>query len=406
MIKLEFLTDDKHLIALATTYWALDDAGGWLAPKVSTLEAIFGVPRGRMHQYVSQACVAKSLEPYCSECGASAIFNSRTDAESIQKRLQRSVSPRFGWSPVCTDCRAGAKAKQRAANEAKLQAHHALQSAWLNETERNQSPKDYHSMSLRDAFLLEGMLSYAGEAWRGRLLDGWERHQTLLCSDLDACRNVYGELYRSGWLNPSPNSPLDAFTIEAGDVVEFDILRVNWTLAADLDGEPHDAILDAATNVLRQASAAELMPLWQWVSLCELRAHFNYCHKHWQFRSRGWTPTIESNLTRLLDGCSLGVAKSIMWKCFKHLASELHKGTRPAAHTYNMLPGSFQRTYDHWRANGWPIQPWQRRVSAESVYTSLLFDRVLGGGTDFYNRQTGVGLVECSPPVVDADDQA
>jgi hypothetical protein len=405
MFKLEFQTDDEHLIALATAYWALDDAGGWLHPTVSTLEAMFSVPRGRMHQHVSRACVAKSLAPYCSECGACAIFNSRTEAESIKKRQQRSVSPRFGWSPVCTDCRAGAKAKQRAANEAKLQAHHALISAWLNETERNQPSKDYRSMGLREAFLLEGMLSYGGEAWRGRLLDGWERHQSLLCSNLDDCRNVYGELYRSGWLSPSPNSPLDAFTVEAGEVVGFDVLRVNWTLAADLGGEPSEAILAAAGNVRQQASAAELMPLWQWVSLCELRAQFNYCHEHWKFRSRGWTPTIESNLARLLDGCSLGVAKSVMWKCFKHLASELQKNMRPAAHTYNMLPGSFQRTYDHWRANGWPIQPWQRRVSAESVYTSLLFDRVLGGGTDFYNHLTGSGLVDCTPSVADADTQ-
>ena len=261
-------------------------------------------------------------------------------------------------------------------------------------------------MGLRDAFLLEGMLSYAGDAWRGSILDGWERHQLLLCSDLDECRSVYEELYRSGWLSPSPNSPLDAFTVEAGDVVGIDALRVNWTLAADLNGEPYEAILTAATNVLRGANAAELMPLWKWVSLCELHAHFNYCHKYWKFRSRGWTPTIESNLTRLLDGCSLGVAKSVMWKCFKHLAAELQKGSRPAAHTYNMLPSNFQRTYDHWCANGWPILPWQRRVSAESVYTSLMFDRVLGGGTDFYNHLTGSGLVECAAPVARSDPQA
>lgn len=404
MIKLEFLTDDERLVALATAYWALNDAGGWLHAKVSTLEAMFSVPRGRMHQYVGQACVAKSLEPYCSHCGASAIFNSRTEVESIKKRLQRSASPRFGWSRICMECRAGAKAKQQAAHEAQLRANQAVLSAWLNQAECNRS-KDYRGMGLREAFLLEGLLSYAGDAWQGQLLDGWEQHQLQLCRDLDDCRNVYEELYLSGWLNPSPNSPLDAFTIEAGDVVGFDVLRVNWTLASDLGGEPHEAILAAAANVLRQASAAELMPLWQWVSLCELRAHFSYCHEHWEFRSRGWTPTIDGNLARLLEVCSLGAAKSIMWKCFRYLASELHRGKRPAAHIYNMLPGSFQRTYDHWRANGWPIHPWERRVSAEPVYTSLLFDRVLGGGTDFYNRLTGSGLVECTLPTADVDSQ-
>ena len=396
MIKLEFLTDNEHLIALATAYWNMDDDGTWLHKKVSSLESMFDIPRGRVHQHANQACVAKSLAPYCSECGAPAIFNSRTEVESYKKELQRSTALGFGWNQVCTNCRADEKPKQQAAHEAALRARHDLVRSWLQKADSDHTAMNYRSMGLREAFMLQGLLSYAGDAWRGRELDGWEQHRMQLCGDIADCRSVYEDLYRAGWLKLSPNSPLDAFALEEGDTVGFDCLRVNWTLAADQGGEPFEAILDVATDVLHRTDTAELMSLWQWVSLCELRSHFNYCHTHWKFRSRGWTPTIESNLVRLLNECSLGVAKSVIWKCFKHLAAELQKHSRPAAHTYNMLPSSFQRTYDHWRANGWPIHPWERRVSTESVYTSLLFDRILGGGTDFYNRLTKSELVNFS----------
>lgn len=406
MIKLEFLTDDESLIALATVYWAMDDTGAWLHKKVSTVETMFNVPRGRLHQYVSQACVAKSLAPYCSACSAPAIFNSRTDAESYRKRLQRSHHPRVGWAPICMDCRANERAKEQAAHEAKLRAHHDAVRDWLSDRGRYPQMKDYRSIGLREAFLLTGLLGYAGESWRGQYLDSWESHRTRLCGDENDCPNVYHELYQLGWLNPNPNSPLDALAVEAGGALSCDMLRVNWVLAVDQGGEPFEAVMDASADRLRRAHAAELMPLWLWVSLRELHSHFNYCHEHFSFRSRGWTPTIEGNLARLLEECSLAVAKTVMFKCFKHLASELQKNKLPAAHTYNKLPGGFQHTYDLWRANGWLLEPWRRRISTESVYTSLLFDRVLGGGTDFYNNLSKSGFTDYSAPGAEPGPQA
>jgi hypothetical protein len=406
MIRLEFLTEDENLIALATAYWAMDESGAWMHSKVSALESMFNVPRGRVHQYVRQASVTKSLTPYCSKCGAPATFNSRTDADSFKKRLQRSTHPRFGWNHACTDCVARARTEQQSAREAKQKAHNDLVHQWLRERGRDQQIKDYRSIGLREAFLLNGLLGYAGESWRGKELDSWESHRTQLCGDELDCCNVYEELYQSGWLSPSPNSPFDAFTFDADGTLSCDIGRVRWVLATDQGGAPFEAVLDAAADRLRQAGSAELVPLWRWVSLRELHSHFNYWHKQFNFRSRGWTPTIEGNLARLLEDCSLGVAKTVMHKSFKHLASELQKKKLTAAHVYNMLPGNFQRTLDHWRANGWHIHPWVRRVSTEPIYTSLLFDRVLGGGTDFYNNLTSSRLIEHSPGGAEPDATA
>lgn len=403
MVKLEFLTDDEGLIALGKAYWAMDDAGAWLHKKVSSLEEMFSVPRGRTHEYVNRACVATSLTPYCSECGAPTVFNSRTEADSFRKAVQRAAAPRFGWTRVCTDCRADARAKQQAAREAEARARHDLVSKWLQEVQQTQAPMDYRSMDLHDAFLLEGLLHYCGDAWRGGELDGWEQHRPQLCGDIADIRNVYERLYRAGWLMPNVNSPLDAFTVKGDSVVDFDILRVNWKLAEDQCGEPFESLLDATATVLRQAGAAELMPLWQWVCICELRSHFNYWHGKGKFGGRGWTPAVEKNLTTLLHECSLGVAKTVIHKCFKHLASQLKIGSRPATHLYAMFPGDFLKYRNYCYSNGWPILPWRRTISTEPTYTSLLFDRVLCGGTDFYNRLTGSGLIGCATPPADSE---
>lgn len=390
MIRLEFLTNDEDLVALSKAYWALDEHENWQYAKVSSLEGIFSIPHGRVHHFVKQACVAKSLTSFCSICSAPATVKSRLDAEAIARRVNR--------TEVCSNCQYEEINKRQAARKAEIQARNEVVSAWLFDVGDSPPIKSYATMNLRHAFLLEGLISHTGDACRGREIDAWEKHQTPLCDDLEDCASVYQELYDSGLIFPNSNSPLDAFSVENNKVTSPDVLRVNWILATATEENQFEAISEATAAVLNQADATDLTSLWKWVCLCELRGHFNYCHKRWGFKSQGWTSSIEHNLTRLLQECSLGVAKTVMWISFKNLAAELHSGRFPHRRIYNMLPGKFLRTYFHWQANDWQLSPWIRRSSRESIYTSLLFDQVLGGGTDFYNDLTISGLATCGHP--------
>ena len=393
MIELEFLIEDKDLIALATAYWALDETGGWLHKKTSSLEAMFSLPSGRLQQQVGKVCVARSLVPYCTECSAKAVFKSRTDADSHKRLMRSNSSTRLLSADLCKDCHSRKIAEGQAIRQTLLHEQLNAMRFRLGEMVRNLPAKDYHSVGLRESFLLLGLLGYSGESWRGENLSSWESHRTRLCGEEKDSLCVYDELYTSGWLCPSPDSLMDAFCIDEDARLTWDTGRVCWVLASDQSGEPFEMLMTAADHRLRIAEAGELISLWKWVCLRELHSHFNFYHRQFRFRSRGWTPTIETNLARLLEDCSLAVAKTVVYKCFKHLAAELQKGKLTAAHIYNMLPGSFQRTHDHWVANGWPIRPWERRLSVEPVYTGLLFDRVLGGGDHFYGDLTGSGFI-------------
>jgi hypothetical protein len=326
----------------------------------------------------------------CPECMRATPISARSELDSL-KKASRWIGYGNVPSPlICTDCLKTRRQQEVAAAKAALQKKEQQITAWLQGVDRKHAGVDYGAIQPRHAFLLSGLLRYAGDAWDGEILCAWEQYQPLLCDIEEDVRSVFEELYNAEWLMPHANSPLDAFSVDQSGEVCVDALRVNWALSPDVHSRPSSSILEFAQTSLQQASPEQLRSIWEWVCMCELRGHFAYCHQTWQFRSRGWTPAVEGNLSQLLSECSLGVAKTLMWKCFKHLASELQKRVRSPQHTYNMLPGSFQRTYDYYRVNGWSIEPWRRRaLSQEPIYTSHLFNRLLSGGIVHYNELIG-----------------
>ena len=121
-------------------------------------------------------------------------------------------------------------------------------------------------MGIRHAFLLGGLLRYAGDAWHGERLAPWKQSCRLLCDDVDDTRGVYRELHAAGWLNLSADSPLSAFELGPAATPSFDALEVSWSIAADRTGGLPSQILDFAQSTLEGANGAELRPIWEWVS--------------------------------------------------------------------------------------------------------------------------------------------
>lgn len=401
MLRLDFSTDniDSTLKELAEAYWALDDDGQWKS-KVAAIERKFGVKQGQTKQQVAGICVAIATVHNCDTCSRPFHVRARADFEGAQKIAYRRARG-FNADLVCARCEDEKYQAKLAAlvdeqNRMRLAAAAAARATdlkienWLGSLANTPLERSYQSMTLREAFLLDGLLRYAGDAWHEHQLEAWSANRLELC-DLEVdIRHVYRELHAAGWLMPHPNSPTGAFTLGSDDSVVVDELRVDWVVAADVDGLPYQSLLDFANAVQRHATSAELYAIWQWVGLCELRAHFATCYEECHFRSRGWTAAVHNSVIRLLDECSLGVAKTVMYKSFNYLAIQLQKRQRPAAHIYNMLPGNMLETADYWRSRGWQFKSW--RPLSSSIYSRHLFNRVMGGGEECYDKVTGSSL--------------
>lgn len=390
MLKLEMLTDDKNLVQLARDYWSRDENGSW-THDTRDLTARYGVPKGRLHEFVAKTCTATSTSFACPGCHTARAVESRSRYEALLREAKRvDRDPRARWAALCPTCRSAEEARRRheAAERDRLKEQTII--AWLERESLDRPPVSYASAPLLDAFLITGLLRYAGDAWQGDRLAAWDSYRPPLCATAADIVDVYAQLYTRGWITPSANSPLDAFTVDDSGNVRFSALRVNWTLAADMSGLPCDSMLEVAESILHEASSDELGELWYWVCLTELKGQFEYVHDRFQFRSNGWTPAVEKNLRQLLNECSLSRAKSVIFLCFNSLSARLKDKEYATWHVHKMIPGSFLRTFEHYRANGWAIKTVNRQSPAkEPIYTSHLFNRVLEGGNDLYDELTG-----------------
>lgn len=395
-IKLQFLTADERLIEIARVYWQVGEDGKWI--KTSEIENRFGISRGRVPSIVAPICLAYSSCVICTQCNRLLGFNSRTKLDEELRVIRKKNRGRYRYyEPICSACQEDLARRKLAAIAVKVRAAHLAIKSELDFIHEDPHTLDYHNMTLRQAFLLDGLLRSAGDCWRGESLDAWTDAKVKLCDTEEDIQSVYMELYRSGWLRPCSTNSLDLFTVRDDGQLVFDALKIRWTVAGDNSGLLFNDVLEIAESVQKQATSVQLRQIWEWVSLCELKGIFSWCYKKWEFRSKGWTPAMERGSLDLLSVCSLGAAKMIMTRCCKSIASELQRNVRPAAHTYNMLPGSLRRTLDFYVAKGWQIEPYHRRSgSAESIFTSHLFDRILNLGDFGYENLTGNLLSDLS----------
>lgn len=389
MLELEFLTDDQRLIDLATAYWSRSPDAKWTY-KLTEIQQTFGFGHGQVPSTVASNCVARLSTVRCPECGLGKPVRSRADFEYARKTEHRRRSGSDASKDICRTCRDNRVRLELAARQAAVRAAEARLNAWVDALDDEPPTRRYASMSLREAFLLDGLLRYAGDAHRAEDLSAWSAGMPKLCDTEEDTRAVFKELYDANWLAPSPSTPLDAFSVSPSGEPTTDVLRVKWKLATDSDDGQPLSLLQYAQAIERDATAAELHPIWEWVCLCELRAHFAFCQRKWHW-PRGWTDATQKSLLDLLTECSLGTAKTVIWKCFKNLAAELQRRDRHPAHVYNMMPGSFLTTFDYYQARGWKIEPWRPLSSA--LYSQHLFNRVMGGGAQFYDSGTGKGFL-------------
>lgn len=397
MFELKFLSDDPTKIQLAKDYWNTNADGGW-KHTVEALRQQYSLGKGRVPSAVASICVAFSSDVACPTCGKKCPLASRSEYADLQRKSGYSFTSYRHKSTVCSECREQAEVLRHLERQEQERRKEEAIINWLAAAKRQ--PMPYAAASTMDAFLLDGLLRYAGDAWQGNRLDPWSLHRNRLCPHILDTNEVFQRLYLGGWISPSPTSKLDAFDVDENGTVQFRALEVAWEIAPDADGISYGSLLDVTDTIVSQAPADEIAEVWRWVCLAELHEHFLHTHESYHFRSKGWTPAIQESLARLLESCSLGQAKTLIKKSFHNLAALLQQRTYSAPHVYNMLAGDIQRTFDHFTSKGWPIRPTTRPFhTVEAIYTGHLFDKILGGGTDHYNNLTG-SIIKRGPGTV------
>lgn len=394
-IVLKMQTTDQKKIELAKAYWSQNPDNSWCFDPEQVAKQ-FSISSNRIPSILSSVCEATHPELTCSgdECHEPRKFTSRSnflkclnDARLKERRL-RSLF-------LCAKCRTLESENLRAFRKERKEIATEKIKDWLNESTLKFHPKLYEDCPLQDAFLIDGLLRSAGDAWNGDQLDSWIAYQPHLCAiDVDS-KDVYKHLYLNGWITPSANSPLDAFYIDDSDAVRFDFWRVRWLLAEDAFGVPHNHIINITSKILSEASSNAYADLWRWTCMRELHAHFIYCLCIKEISQTNWTAEVEKKLTKVLEVHSLAEAKSIMYFCFDNISADVKDNKNFKPYSSSQLANYFVSMSNRFHAMGRRVFVLKQRspIKTEAIYTNHLFDNILGGGDEFYFNLTGKQLV-------------
>ncbi len=389
MVEIEFKTADERLRQLGLCYWKTED-GAW-AHKTADLERQFGAPRNGISRLLREVCVATLTSVRCARCDRRPAVESRAQADELSRRWSAD------WAPqerrLCARCLSEVKALQQQAALA-IEAEKTLAiERWASDQCDGIPAQPYAALGVRHAFLLLGLLRYGAADWRCGALDAWDKIQPKLWSSPEQILPVYQELFAAGWIQPDPFAPTRTFDWAGTTITGVRPLQLAWLLAKDPHGLPVDQLEEAALSVLVGASSSELVELWEWVCLNEVRDTYNYYSNRFSFHGPGWTETLESNVRLLLQTCSVSQVRSVMKHQLTQLAADLQGRVRHPAHTYNMLPGGLLRFVESLRGSNREIfKAYRLSPGLESLYTGLLFDAVMQGGSDLYHHATGEKL--------------
>lgn len=387
MLYLCFTTDDEQLIQLSIEYWQLGESGSWACGTIADVARRSGHAQARLLKAVNEACVAVT-NIRCG-CGRRLVATSRTGFQDLQRKAlsRRKVDPQWQCAVCVEELR---KEQQRQQEEQRATEEKAIQQqiqAWTEQLR----PKSYGAASLRDAYILYGVFSASGDLWTQGTLEAWSSHRTALFAHPDDTVAVYQMLHEAGWIVPEQTRHW-AFRLNADGVVDYDTSFVNWTLAPDSDRLAFTQVLLSLENRLEQAVLSDYREVWYLVCLSELRKLLDKELSRFGFSCKRWSPLIAQNLRQVLDECSLAESMRIVYDSVGQLVKareDKHKNYN-RQHLENMLPGSFKRRLEHIRSKGWTLYRWRRYGSKdEAILTSLLFDKVLKGGSHFYDELTG-----------------
>nr|WP_315481933.1 hypothetical protein [uncultured Undibacterium sp.] len=394
MLSLTFLTVDRTEIQLAQSYWALNSSGEW-AFSMNELATKFSCKRTSIPTLVRRYCVAHAQSIVCVTCNKNPKkVHSRTEYDAtIYKVASTNRWSRRSQPHQCQECTAEATRILRLENQEKILSEKLIVTRFLDNLKKIFESKNYTNIPVKDAFLLYGILSNSDEYFEDGTLASIKSNHTILFAHPNDTIEAYKYLCLNSWITLNPSSKFSSFSVVDSEIDSLDIHSVDWILAKDCSNIPFNQFTGLLEKTLFNAAPADLIDIWYWVCISELRKYFEDIQVQFNLEENLWKPLIEQKLKELLKVCSVGQAKDVIRITLTNIVESFQDNHYAKAHVYNMIPSNFLRTFERSRADGFKLRTWDRpSIEHEAIFTGLLFDKLMGGGTNFYNELTGEKL--------------
>jgi hypothetical protein len=361
-MNVDIFSEDKKVLEICTTYWAVDEYGQFDAT-VADITSRFGINSSSLLKLVKNNSAAYSDEVFCKICQAPYQFINRTDYNNFSTPVH--------W--ICTDCQVlqqtNMEKEQRDALQRTLEA-------------RITNALTVDDLSFRQAVYLLALIRFAANEELS-IINPYETNKIQCFSpDYGFDISVLKTLYRSGVTAINPLSDLDSFEFNEEGGFSFDLTRVAWCFVLP-DGLSHPRYLVEALE-LKMSSGDyinqnhdEVSELVKEISLLECINYLEFVVAEHQL---SFTPGEKTKLIlgQVLEKFSVAQAYSFIWRSAKDAAAFYMRAQVNRKHAANTVVSNIQRQYEQAIANNWDVKAFRRNYDRpQSVISQVVFNTCL-----------------------------
>jgi hypothetical protein len=363
-LRLDYLTDDPVLIALAADYWAQDDEGGF-PTKVADLAARYSVRASDVAKTVAQAAIARSTESTCSDCGEGRSHTSRSDYTQRRNWQQTDCE----W--LCTSCASELKERQaRDVETRRAEQQGALRVAFGLEVGGVLPVGD---MTLEGAITLLAVIRVGADEQLETIQPIGDKRLSPF-GEYDS--EILSQLFASRHLRIDPTSNVGAFAWEEDDPARYFPFQVAWQIS---DGGRRVRVADAQAaleTALRGSWSdewhAERAELWTKIALNECLEYLRV-----SLADHGLDKKMGEKTRHVIENAlrdfSIGQVYSFIWRAAKDAAAFYLREQVTKTHAANTVVLAIERSADRALANGWDVASYRRDRRAPESPLSQLF---------------------------------
>jgi hypothetical protein len=383
-----FLTDSHSHHTLCLRYWAVD-AGMWVE-KFDALAKDTGLSRWEMQEVLKRACRAYLPHLRCTDCGVPIEVSNRSQYSPLTGKPVGSSHDRY--QNLCDICRAAALAADKEADLFALERHRDHVAQALARTEASALAIDYSTLSYAKSFFLYAALVAANVGWEENSIASLDSQPGELAPTPELSQRIYDTLYQDQIILPSTAADPRVFRIdeETGSVT-FPIQCVAWRLAPDAAGRSMNEVFSLLLDRLEHPEPEAVEQLWYMIAEAECQRYFTRQCERYRFAQPDiYSAKVASAVRDYLAHLSIGQMWNIIFYVLKDLAALSQEKTYARQHVYNMIPGNIRRYIDYRLGNHKSIRPWSRPAPVTECWmTSILLDKVLGGGDESFETLAG-----------------
>jgi hypothetical protein len=389
-----FLSENENYNQFCIRYWACDSDGNWLED-LNQIVSDSGINKSNLAQFIRTNSCAYVLNSRCNQCSTPAEISSRSDFTASKRRLLNGQHPNYDG--ICDACKTAQRAEQKLLEQTKQQKFESKVLAIIRPLESNFPAYDYSVLSYVNAALLYSLLISANDNWQDNHIDGLDFQTASLAPTKELSIEIYRKMYREGIICPSSTSELSAFTLDKDNPNNFSFLlsKVNWVLAPDQSGLPSDRLLEILEEILNYPDTSSVQELWFLVAESECQRYFSeQCDQYSLSSEHLYTEKVVESIRYSLERFSIPQVWNIIWCVIRNIAALMQNRNYSKQHVYNMIPGNIRRDVDKRLANKIPVKPWNRQNhDNESFLTSIIFDKILQGGTAAFEAINGTTIM-------------